>query len=539
VNAIAFVIYVALGIVVLAFVPGAVLIVREALRRRHAERAFERLSAARRELDRLRTEPPSRVALRLSRRFDPRTIQAALELSLDEEAESVKVCEELGLRASWERTLREGRGWSERAHAARMLGKLGVASAGPALASVLVDPHEDTTVRIAAAEAIGSIVDEAVLPHLCEALASQGEGGAKVVAEALVSFGASAVIPLTNMLRHERAMARTWAARVLGRIGDPAATPALLGRLDDGDAATRAAAAEALGQIRDLRATRPLACAALGDPSGAVRSRAAAALSRVGDEEAVSTLVAALGDGDPEVRSRAIDALGALRPKDRSAIERALFDPVAEVRRSAALALDRLGAVSAWAAALGDPAPEARAAARSALVGVGRAGLWDAVLSAARREDEAVRARVDGVVAEVGPRALDVGAGESRWAVAARRAPTVAERMLAIVELSAIQGPTSTAALGEVLVSDPSPEARAAAARGLARAEERWLAVPALVRALSDPSPDVVVMASRALGGAGSGEDRRRSAEAPVDRNGASRRTTGRMRREEVRESVV
>ncbi|MDI1445552.1 HEAT repeat domain-containing protein [Polyangium sp. 6x1] len=642
------VLYVGLGIAVLALVPGISVIGREALRRRRERRVVERLADARKVLSRLRAEPAARVARSLAQGFDRGTILAALEQALDEEARCAMVCEELGLRAAWERTLRESKSWNERAHAARMLGKLGSASASPALASALADPHEDTTVRLAAAEAIGSIPDIAVLPHLCAALASQGEGGAKVVAEALISFGSDAVRPLVGMLDDERAQARTWAARVLGKIGDPGATLPLVAQLGDGNASARTAAAEALGFIGDPRATRPLVTAVLGDPASAVRARAAAALARVGDEEVVGTLVATLGDPDPEVRSRAVDALAALSPKDRSAIERALFDPCADVRRSAALAMDRIGMVSAWAAALGDATGEGRAAARAALVAVGRAGLSEAIVAAARHEAGAVRAGVFRILGEIGSsrhaatlgRALDdaavearesaalalgriggeqavamlgrdkpegvapaawivaraltgvetwvaearafvldpasaaearavcEGEGEavarafeakvgpvrpaesgrrmvtlSRFAIAARRAARLEDRVRAILELSDRPGPEATAALAEVVVSDPSAEARALAARSLAKAEERWLAVPALVRALSDPSPEVVFEASQALGHGAAGEDKkgRRSSEggAPSDRNGASRRTTGKPYLEEAGETAA
>ena len=642
------VLYVGLGITVVALVPGISVILREALRRRRERRAVSELAAARKVLERLRAEPAARVARSLAQSFDRGTIQAALEQALDEEARCAVVCEELGLREAWERTLSESKSWNERAHAARMLGKLGAASASPALASALANPHEDTTVRLAAAEAIGSIPDIAVLPHLCEALASQGEGGATVVAEALISFGSDAVRPLVRMLDDERPQARTWAARVLGKIGDPGATLPLVAQLADGNAGARTAAAAALGHIGDTRATRPLVGAVLGDPSSAVRARAAGALARVGDEEVVGTLVAALGDTDPEVRSRAVDALAALSPKDRSAIERALFDPCDEVRRSAALAMDRLGMVTAWAAALGEASAEGRAAARAALVAVGRAGLSEAIVAAARHEAGAVRAGVLRILGELGAarhvavlgRALDDAAVEarqtaaialgriggetakvmlgrdkpegvaqaawvvaralagvdtwvaeahvsmadlafaaaaravceaegegilrafearvgsvrpaesgrrmvtlSRFAIAARRAARLEDRIRAILELAERRGPEATAALAEVVMSDPSAEARALAARSLAPAEERWLAVPALVRALSDPAQEVVFEASRALGRAAACEDRKgpRPSEAPVpsERNGASRRSTGKLFLEEAGESAA
>jgi HEAT repeat protein len=571
-SVLAIVLYVAVSISLLAVVPGGYVIAREALRRRRAGRAIERLAAARALLDELHREPASRVARVLSRRFDWRTVQATLEAALDEEARSVELCERLGLVAQWEKQIREGRAWNERAHAARMLGKIGLVSVCPALVQALADPHEDVTVRAAAAEAVAQIRDPRALPILCEALGAQREAAAPCVAEALVGFGRAAVGALAGMLDDARAPARIWAARVLGRIGDPAATLPLAERLADAHAGARSAAAEALGRIGDPRSARALACTALGDPAPAVRAQAVLALAHAGNEEAVSSLVLALGDADPATRSRAVEALAALKPSDRSAIERALFDPVAEVRRSAALALDRLGSVMGWASALAAEDAGSRAAARAALVAIGRAGLVEAIAAAATQPNDArVQASLWGIVGEVGsPKhaALLARAGfgmappearvpeRDRQLAAVRRGARVEERLGAIRELVSAGGADAVAALSEAAVSDPSPEVRAAAARSLAGTTDRWLAVPALARALSDPSQEVVAEAARALGAASPervaarrssevpGFERapeRRSSEIPVpERPSASRRTTGRLRLEDTaRESAA
>ncbi|UQA57795.1 HEAT repeat domain-containing protein [Polyangium aurulentum] len=557
-SVLAVVLYVALSIALLAIVPGGFVIAREALRRRRARLAVERLAAARALLDELHREPASRVARALSRRFDWRTVQATLEAALDEEARSVELCERLGLVAQWERQIRAGRAWNERAHAARMLGKIGLVSVCPALVRALADPHEDVTVRAAAAEAVAQIRDPRAIPILCEALGAQREAAAPCVAEALVGFGRASVGPLAGMLDDARAPARIWAARVLGRIGDPAATLPLVERLADAHAGARSAAAEALGRIGDPRSARALACTALGDPAPAVRAQAASALAHAGDDEAFGALVLALGDVDPATRSRAVEALAALAPSDRSAIERALFDPVAEVRRSAALALDRLGSVTGWANALAAEDAGTRAAARAALVAIGRAGLVEAIAAAAsQQKDAGVQASLWGIVGEVGsPKhaallaraGIEMAPPEARvperdlQLATARRGARVEERLGAIRELASAGSAEAVAALSEAAVSDPSPEVRAAAARGLAENNDRWLAVPALVRALSDPSQEVVAEAARALGTASPERaPERRSSEMPVpERVSASRRTTGRLRLEDTaRESAV
>ena len=203
-NVISFVLYVVLAIVIAAMIPGAFVILREIIRRRRAKRALDKLARARAVIARLRGQSSTRLALTLSRQFDRSTVEAALEEALDEELVCADVCERLGLRQTWEKTLRQSRAWNERAHAARMLGKLRSGLAGNTLLDALVDPHEDTTVRVAAGQALGAIMDEAVIPHLCNALGDYDEQSAPTVAEALVAYGESAVPSILELLSHAR-----------------------------------------------------------------------------------------------------------------------------------------------------------------------------------------------------------------------------------------------------------------------------------------------------------------------------------------------
>ncbi|MHB8902552.1 MAG: HEAT repeat domain-containing protein, partial [Thermoguttaceae bacterium] len=79
-------------------------------------------------------------------------------------------------------------------------------------------------------------------------------------------------------------------------------------RLQDRSAATRAAAAEALGFLRAYRAQTPL-LAALEDDAAEVRLQAAMALAWCGGRASVGPLLEALGDGDWTVRQAAHVAL--------------------------------------------------------------------------------------------------------------------------------------------------------------------------------------------------------------------------------------
>ena len=88
------------------------------------------------------------------------------------------------------------------------------------------------------------------------------------------------------------------AAAALGRLGDPAAVPALASVLGDPDGSLRARAIEALAQIRHADAIGPL-IPLLGDTREAggrqIRGRAAEALRGLGGGELAGTVLTALG----------------------------------------------------------------------------------------------------------------------------------------------------------------------------------------------------------------------------------------------------
>lgn len=527
-SVIIFVLYVVLAIVTSALIPGAFVILREIIRRRRARRALDKLARARTVIAHLRGESTANLAVTLSRQFDRPTIEAALEEALNEEVACADVCEHLGLRDTWEKNLRQSRSWNARAHAARMLGKLRSGLASKTLLDALVDPHEDSTVRVAAGQALGAIMDEAVIPHLCRALGDYEESSAPTVAEALVDYGEVAVPSILELLSHVRPTARVWAARVLGRIGHSRATSPLLGALTDPDPKVRAAVAEALGLIADMRATGALLTVVLNDPVPPVRANAAMAVAKIGDKDAVRSIVFALRDSDAEVRCRAAEAIALIAPTDWSPLERALFDSCERVRRSAALSLDRLGAVVTWIRALSSPLPEARRIARMALSAVARAGLSKAISSAAAHESAAVRESVANLLRQLGDES-DVAAATI---ASARGATRISLRMRALRELASAGTPEAAAALADSVVSDPAPEARVLAATSLAHCKERWLSLPALARALLDPVSDVAQEAERVLSEYGNDKRDRRTSDVPPDSKGSLRRTTGRMQRQ-------
>ncbi|MEC4806817.1 MAG: HEAT repeat domain-containing protein [Jaaginema sp. PMC 1079.18] len=103
--------------------------------------------------------------------------------------------------------------------------------------------------------------------------------------------------------------AKMEAARILGKLGNPDAVPALLAFLEDNFYyGSKVCVAQALGQLRDDRATFPL-IKALTHSESEVRETAAWALGQIQDTKATKPLTDALQDSDSQVREVAKKAL--------------------------------------------------------------------------------------------------------------------------------------------------------------------------------------------------------------------------------------
>jgi HEAT repeat protein/WD40 repeat protein len=233
-----------------------------------------------------------------------------------------------------------------RAEAAEALGKIDPANrvALFPLIAALRDP--ELSVRIAAETALGKIGPTArdALPALIAGLQDPNvsvDGRDALLASALVG-GKDAVPLLVSILKHNDKQLRAFAAAALGKNGPGVkdAAPALITALSDQDAEVRRAAALALGQIgvESKDAVRVLITTLKGDQVRSVRQAAAIALGTIGPpgKDGIRALSAALSDPDKEVRRSAAVALERLQPvhdEARSALidyrrsQRVLNDP--------------------------------------------------------------------------------------------------------------------------------------------------------------------------------------------------------------------
>jgi HEAT repeat protein len=158
--------------------------------------------------------------------------------------------------------------------------------------------HASPLVRYHATEALGAIGDDRAIPALVAALGDleENRGGVAAGAEvALRRFGARAVPALLEATATAPDQVRTRSVRLLGRIGVGVPLDQLRKLLHEGSENVRVQAATALWLVGETQATTDL-IAALGDESRYVRSAAAEALAHQRRPEARAVLEAVLAD---------------------------------------------------------------------------------------------------------------------------------------------------------------------------------------------------------------------------------------------------
>jgi HEAT repeat protein len=278
----------------------------------------------------------------------------------------------------------------------------------------------------------------------------------------------------------------------------------------------RTAAALALGRIGDDRATGPIVAALTGrESSSFLREAAASALGQIGSADAIAPLIGALRDDIKQVREAAAEALG--KVGDARATEpliAAFADPDRNMRLAVAEALGKIGdprAAEALIEAFADSDQEIHQTAVKAVVRMGDAAVASLV-AALRLPHGRVgtdAAGVIGVLVEIDPSSIQPlkGTVESLVACLDRRDPTMrksaaqllgkigdARAKKALVETLSDGNPDVVQAAGEALAKLGWKPARSAAGAAFWVSQGEWglcvkigaIAVPSLVAALND-----------------------------------------------------
>jgi HEAT repeat protein len=164
-------------------------------------------------------------------------------------------------------------------------------------ARVLVEAFTDKRINTKAMRAAKNIGKVAV-PVLIEALKNKDYRVRHRAAEALgLIRDKRATRPLIQEMKKGTIVTKRKSIVALGRIKDPTAVPALVSMLKSGNGEQRALAAQALGRIKSTKAVRQL-IKALDDADSDVVRMALFALGQIRDKRAIPTLLRILHQGN-------------------------------------------------------------------------------------------------------------------------------------------------------------------------------------------------------------------------------------------------
>lgn len=398
------------------------------------------------------------------------------------------------------------------------------ASSSPGMSQLLIDALKDpsATVRLRAIGALGARPDPAATPALIGALTDAsmevraaavpalGATGAAEAFEALLRTLAGA--PPAMRERIADVLSGVGRHHLLQNIGELAKASSLDVRLGIAWTLGKIGEASGLAVLFDF----------LQDPDPRLRASAAGALGKIPDASAVATLVRAVDDPDPKTRAAVVNALGKCggHPHVTAALERRLRDPDQFVRNRAGIALARAAGPEVADLArseeaerqLDDPAlvlmqglagtPETVSLALAALRDPARLPRIQEFFD---REEPAVcvaflgRLKLhDGAAVGIRPR-LDPASLAIQYEKLLRASRDPAERRAAVEALAGVQGGAQITLFADALGADPEDLVRLRCAEVLSHLADEPVARRALIRAVSDPNPDVAVAAIEGL----------------------------------------
>ncbi len=250
-----------------------------------------------------------------------------------------------GVTDRYVKILIESKSWRKRVFAAEKLGFIGSAKAVPYLLELVRDvKDEDKDVRTVALRSLGRIQDKRTIPFLIDALGYPETWLPARVGEILLTIGQDCIEPLKKELKNFNSESkRYWSAEILGWLHADSAVKSLMESLFDVSPEVRARSAGALGKIGNERSIVNLAELLVSEPVPYVRTRVSQALGMIGHPSVIHHLISILKDPEWWVRVRAIEALEQLGENSVPSLLIALEDDDVEVRKRAALALERIG----------------------------------------------------------------------------------------------------------------------------------------------------------------------------------------------------
>jgi HEAT repeat protein len=255
-----------------------------------------------------------------------------------------------------------------RAAAAQSLGHLGSISSLRELMRAMNDP--DAWVRYYTARALAQIRSPESIDVLARALRSDSATPVRIAAaDALGSIGGRRTVALLApfVTSEDQNLARA-VLMALGVVGHPDAAEPIVSVLRTTDPSRRLDAVSAIALRRDHEAAEVLQWTAGADSNDEVAHAAIEELSAMATPDSIASLVRLTSDR--RLREKAIVAISRLGRTHIEPIKAGLSSPQMEIRRAVVEALGRMKhpeASEALSVALGDDRPEVRLAALQAL----------------------------------------------------------------------------------------------------------------------------------------------------------------------------
>jgi HEAT repeat protein len=203
----------------------------------------------------------------------------------------------------------------------------------------------DPVERDAALDALRSVESESVIDQLISIVEKKDVTDTWRRVQAIGVLGAlhprKAIRPLFNVLRESHSGLPRFAAASLKNYSDSQDADVFIAMLDEQYPNIRSVAADVLGTMRSKQAVTKI-IPLLNDEQPRLRAVAATALGRIADTSASAFLEKALFDKEPDVRNAAAWALGELR--DRGAVDALIeLTKVYQTREVAIVALGKIG----------------------------------------------------------------------------------------------------------------------------------------------------------------------------------------------------
>lgn len=286
--------------------------------------------------------------------------------------------------------------------------------------------------------------------------------------DTVVSMGSAGISELLEIIEERNPLTIGDSVVALGRIGDQQAVPSLLMTLNHASVGLRPRILEALGRLGDRRALERI-IGLLDDPDESVRLHAIQAVQRMPDRRAEKPLLRTLEQSqNPELKRQAVLALASTgSPKAVPILSSLLFEAGSALKKAVVEALGQINTIEASESLVGLLHDDDLSIVLKALAGM--------------RKSPALSAM---------PRLVEL-----------TEHPNADVRCQSLKVLAEIKDEGIIGLLEERLLHDCSIEVRAAAAHGLGRTGEAKV-IPLLERSLGD-EPSVRSAAALALGAFG------------------------------------